>query len=189
MIDKHLGDSARLKVHDLLRGAFQYAVLPKQLAADPMFGIKRPAYEAPAVLSLTREQIESLLVEIVNDPLCAFCAVAIASGMREGELFSLTWSSVDLDFGVRVNVALQDAGVVGSGPAKAFYRRRENANLEATDPTHSLHASDVARTSRALEAHCPSDLVFPNALGRPMWRQNVLRRSFRPLAQASGSRR
>ena len=55
-----------------------------------MFGIKRPAYEAPPVLRLTREQVESLLVEIVNDPLCAFYAVAIGSGMREGELLSLT---------------------------------------------------------------------------------------------------
>jgi integrase len=186
MIVRGLGPSTRLKVHDLLSGAFQYGLLRKQIAADPMFGIKRPVYEAPAVLSLAREQIESLLVEIIKDPLCAFYAVAIGSGMREGELFSLTWSSVDFDFGIHVNVALQDTGVVGAGPAKritgAVKTRTSKRPIQLTTYTLATLREHHASSKRV----GPNDLVFPNALGKPMWRQNLLRRSFRPLLKRAG---
>ena len=72
----------------------------KMIAADPMFGVNRPAYSAPSVRALTKEQIDALLKAAAGAPLEALYVVTIFSGLRSGEILSLKWANVDLESGV-----------------------------------------------------------------------------------------
>src|SRR5205823_10129628 len=53
--------------------------------------------ERPEVEPLEPEAVEQLLTAAHGDPLEAFYVVALATGLRRGELLGLQWADVDLE--------------------------------------------------------------------------------------------
>ena len=115
----------------------------------------------------------------------------MTTGLRSGELCGLKWRDVDLAAGslhVRQQAQRTREGWTFTEPKTGAGRR------SVTLPTVAIDALKVHRVSQNEErlalgpAWDDLDLVFANERGRPLERQNVLRRSSRPLLERAGLR-
>jgi integrase len=103
--------------------------------------------------------------------------VAAYGGLRQGELLALRWRDVDFA-GSALNVArAMSAGVESS--TKSGHMRRV--------PLADQAAAALDRMSQREHFTTPSDLVFCNALGRPL-DDSALRRRYRRAQAAAGVR-
>ena len=100
-----------LNVLTPLRQALRYAVTTKLLAADPLakLAIKRPAEIAEDVIDpFTPEEVAAVVQRLPAEVANAVTFWAW-TGVRQGEMFGLLWSDVDLERGVvRITRALRD---------------------------------------------------------------------------------
>ena len=108
--------------------------------------------------------------------------------MRRGELLGLTWRALDLDGG-RLSVEQQlvpTRGGASFGPPKSSRSRRTVALDEATVRVLHEHR-DVQLAERAFAgpAYVDHDLVFADALGRPIHPQR-LTEAFGKARKAAG---
>lgn len=96
--------------------------------------------------------------------------LALATGMREGELLALRWQDVDLRTGtITVRGSLQ-RGTRELAPTKTSQGRRIVAfDRDTATMLAELRASQVRSVDRA------QDFVFRTAAGRPLHARNVLR--------------
>jgi len=179
----------RRKVHDLLSGVFKLAREKRQLASDPMLGVKRPKYESPAITALSPRQIGAFITAAQGDPLEALYLLALFGGLRSGEALALRWGDVDLKSGtVYIRASLQDTGArpkKGEGPSRVIAAPKTERSARPV-ALPKLAADALRRHHKAAEQPAAGDLVFPNERGEPLWRQNILRRSFYPLLERAG---
>ncbi len=177
----------RRKVHDLLASVFRRAMERKAIAVDPLFGIPRPSYDAPAVKALSRAQINAFLKAAEGDPLEALYVTTIFTGLRSGEILALTWGDVDLKAGVlTVRSSLRDTGLTGKGTPKRVVGDPKTEGSARPVVLPKLAIDALKRHHKLHAKASSSDLVFPNDRGGPIWRQNLLRRSFYPLLHRAG---
>jgi integrase len=189
LIRDSVSPRTRRKVHDLLSGVFTLAIEKRRIVSDPMLGIKRPAYDAPAVKALSPKQIEAFLTAAQDDPLEPLYLLALFGGLRSGEALALCWGEVDVKRGiVYVRSSLQDTGArvkEGEGPSRvvAATKTKKSARPVALP---KIAADSLRRHHKKAADPAAGDLVFPNERGKPLWRQNVLRLSFYPLLERAG---
>lgn len=93
--------SERTVVHILacLRAALSCAVRWGVLSANPCDHIRSPRVSRSEPVILSPEQTRTLLVHVKGDPLEALYVLAAMTGMRQGEILGLRWSSVNLSTG------------------------------------------------------------------------------------------
>jgi integrase len=193
-----LGASTTHHVHRALRRALSDAVLENRILINPAsrLGWKRP--RAPEMRTLTLDQARQLLEHADDWDRCLFF-LAVATGMRSGELLGLKWSDVDLTPPLpflRVVRTLLDvrAGLPVYGVPKTMRSRRQ------IELSGALATALRGQQARLKEAHIhvanvwrldeegnDLDLVFPTRLGSPRRRANVTR-DFR-IAQSKFLRR
>ncbi len=181
-------DRMRQLVFAVLRSALNYAVTQyRVLPVSPLAGVKGPTAGDTEPTVWTQQQMLKFLTSASESRLYPLLVLAMSTGMRQGELLGLQWSSVDLDTGtlkVEHNLVEQKGKVVGLYPPKS----------EAGKRTLSLGPTVVA----ALKAHRRSLLkdglsgcsyVFPSLGGRgrgtPILKRNLIR-SFYVLLDAAG---
>ncbi len=172
-----------------------HAVLHRALAAALRLGlvarnvtdmVDPPAMRHPEMTTLSEEQVRALLAAVSGDRLEAFYVLALATGMRVGELLALKWRYVDLDratLQVRATLHYTAAGYVFSKP-KTKRSRRHLALSRGAIEALQLHRvrQDVERKATGA-GWTDLDLVFPNSLGKPLDNSNILKYWFRPLLQ------
>jgi integrase len=108
--------------------------------------------------------------------------LAIATGMREGELFALTWNDVDFK-GAAVTVSKTLEDIAGQQRTKEPKTRKSRRRIDL--PAFSVEVLHEHR-KRMLSEGNASGPVFCDRAGGYLRRQNVLRRSLRPLMKAAG---
>lgn len=125
---------------------------------------------------LDAEQVGQLLRAAREDRLHALYVLAVATGLRQGELLGLQWEDVDLKRGmvaVRRQLA-EDGGVLElREPKTAKGRRRVDL------PNFAIAALRYHRKAM-LAAGTPGPLVFCDTEGNPIRKSNLIRRSFQP---------
>jgi integrase len=122
---------------------------------------------------ISKQEREVLRAEDHQD--AEIVRVAAYAGLRQGELLALRWRDVDFA-GSALNVArAMSAGVESS--TKSGHTRRV--------PLADQAASALDRASRRAHFTSPNDLVFCNALGRPL-DDSALRRRYRRAQAAAG---
>ena len=178
------GASPRLRqlVRTVLRAALEHAVRLGEIPRNPADLVDAPRVPRKEMRWLDGEQAVRLLDEARGDRLEALYVLAVSTGLRQGELLGLRWGDVDLQGGwLAVQRQLSDL----------------RGKLELTEPKTSRSRRTVALPKVAAEAlrrhkgrlgavpH-PTALVFTDARGGPIRRQNLLRRSFRPLLARAG---
>jgi integrase len=96
-------DSTVLKVHRILSRAFEIARRRRLVAHNVAKDMDAPTFDAADVAPLTQEDAAAVLAAAAGQRNSARWSVALALGLRQGEVLGLRWAFVDLDGGeVRV---------------------------------------------------------------------------------------
>jgi integrase len=96
---KRRGLSARTvgHVHRVLHRALGHAVQWDMIQQNPADNVSPPRVEATEVEMLTQDQVEIALKKLSGSTLYPIAVLALATGIRRGELLALRWQDVDLD--------------------------------------------------------------------------------------------
>jgi integrase len=184
------GTSPRVRqlTHAVLRRMFKSAVVLGQMARNPTEGVKAPRVAKTVRDLWTPEQTKAFLDAAHDDStrLWALYVVAIATGMRQGELLGLQWPDVDLKT-VPGSVAVRRSLVETGGIIRGLHEpKTKSAVRTITLPEHAV-AALRAHKARLFEeglAACP--LVFPNRKGAFMAKRPLGRAFERRIAAVPG---
>lgn len=102
--DKPLSSASKLDIHKALSSIFKHAVEWNVISTNPMLNVKKPVNvrNQEEELNVYDELEVKTLLEAVQDELehwRILISLALATGMRRGELLGLEWNAIDLDNG------------------------------------------------------------------------------------------
>ena len=164
--------------HAVLRLALKQAVKWGLLPRNVCDSVEAPRVKRGEIQPLTPGQVGDLLKAAKGNRLEALYVVAVATGMRMGELFGLQWADVDLTAAaIFVRHALQELnGKLTLGePKTAKGKRRIELPKLAVDALHEHRKRQLAA------GHLASGYVFTNTKGNPLRRSHFHRQDFKPL--------
>ncbi|THA59584.1 site-specific integrase [Streptomyces sp. A0958] len=88
------------QAHRTLRTALNEAVRRQHLTTNPSSIAKAPKVEEEEVEPYTVEEVQHLLAEAAKHRNTARWVIALALGLRQGEVLGMHWADVDFDLGV-----------------------------------------------------------------------------------------
>jgi len=177
--DDSVGATTQRTAFVTLSSALNVALREEKIDRNPCSTVPTPKPKRPEVLVLEGQQVMKLLGAARDPQERALLALAITTGMRQGEIFALSWNDVDLAAGtVSVRATLTedlDGKLVRSDPKTAKSRRIVYL------PALALKAL------LAHQAECSTQdgFVFTAADGTPLRKSNFIRRVFKPLLKAA----
>ncbi len=175
---------AHAVLHRALASAVRTGLIERNSAA---LEADVPKYRADEREPLTKQQATKLLRAARGDRFEALYVLALTTGARQGELFALRWSDVDLIEGkLTIRRSLHDSDgrgglMSGATKTKASRRRFEIPKIAIT----ALRAHRDRADKEGLSVG-ERDLIFSARNGEPIRRQNFLRRDFYPLLERAG---
>ncbi len=188
-IDSGLSPTTVRHVHEILSKALGQAARWGLITRNPAALVQPPRRAHHEMQTLDADQTRALLETAHGDRLEAVYVLAVATGMRQGELLALRWRDVDLDTGrVRVIGTLDwPRGAVPHISEPKTARSRRQIQLAAAAVTAlRQHRSRQAAERLATDGwRNELGLVFTNEPGRPVDASN-LRRAFSKLLVRAG---
>lgn len=174
-----------------LRQSMRYAVAQKLIPADPLLNLRvqRPrANSEDTVDPFTPAEIAAV-VQKLHPSVANLAEFWVWAGLREGELFGLTWSDVDFDRGVlRVSRAVRET------------RTKATKTARGTRTIRLLAPALEALRRQKLQTRLLGQLVFVNLETRPRaggrwvdpkpgpWTEKKLRQVWEAACAAAGVR-
>ena len=188
LLSKGLAPKTIRQVHAIIHRALRQALRLRLVAVNAAEAVDPPRLERKEFRTLSPEEAKRLLHAAKGDRLEALYVLALTTGMREGELLGLRWSDIDFDsdvLAVRQQVQRVRGQWLFSEPKTAKGRRVITLPESAVGALkrHRARQSEVRLEAPIWDDH---DLVFPNGVGRPIGKWNLLRRSFVPLLERAG---
>lgn len=174
-----IGEETRRYVHQVLRTAFNVAVDWDLIGRNPCDKIAVPKVTRRIIAPLEGEQCQALLSESLTHRLHALFVLAIASGMRQGELFGMQRDAVDLDAGiVYVRHSLEEV----KGKLRLKAPKSKAGRRQITLPPIA-----VAALQSFLDLHAiPGEAFFTDTEGKFLRKSNFERRVWKPIRKAAG---
>lgn len=185
-LDSGLSPRTVRYIHSTLHKSLEIATQWGLISKNPAKQAKPPRLIKRRVETLTRDQAGMLLKIVEGDPLEALYALAITTGMREGELIGLRWEDVDLDNGwihIQRSVYTTTGGLVEEQPKSG---RGRSVKL-APQIIRLLKTHHIRQATQKLQAESWKDnnLVFPGITGEVM-RSWTLIRAFHAVLEQAG---
>lgn len=176
LLDKGLSARTVSYVHTITSEALKQAAMDGAIKYNPLINVRRPKQVRKPVQALTETQARELL-EAINDPVFArIIRLALATGMRRGEILGLSWKDVDLDrqtISINQSVIRKDGKEVISTDLKNASSRRtisiDSATVEALREQRIYDINLKVRSAGFSDL----DLVFCRKDGSPL-RQNSI---------------
>jgi integrase len=173
--DDEVGAVTQRTAFVTLSSALNVALREDKIRRNPCSTVPAPKPPRPEVLVLDGKQAMKLLGAARDTRERALLALAITTGMRQGEIFALSWDDVDLARGV-VSVK------------KTLTEDREGCLVRSEPKTPKsrrvVHLPELAsRALIELKGSCNSQggFVFTSPEGTAIRKSNFLRRIFKPL--------
>jgi integrase len=189
LVNAGLASSYIHLIYDTLHAALKDALEWQMIGVDPAHGVKLPRKAQKEVQTLDPEQAQVLLEAVQGTPLYGMVTLALATGLRRGELLALKWSDIDLDHGTlqvaRTDVYINGQGHVQSEPKTRSGKRSLKLASFAVQALHEHHAQQLAQQVAVGPATWQDlNLVFCNAHGGYLAPASLSRRFKQVLAQA-----
>lgn len=169
--------------------ALEHARRMKLISMNVSSDVELPRQSQSEKQTLTPEQARLLLQKIREHRLEGLLTLALATGMREGELLGLRWSDVDLDNGrLRISRTLTymtGHGFVEGEPKTVRGKRNIILPQFVVETMRRHRLSQLEKRLAAGNAWVDRDLVFPDEDGDFMVPVTLLRR-FRRLLKEVG---
>lgn len=183
LADNGISGRVREGVHLVLSMALDVAQKQGHIVANPCAVVDKPRREKREMKVWDQTQAIAFMNEARQDRLWALYALAISTGISEGELFGLKWTDIDLDAKtVSVQRSLVEiAGKITEGPPKTKNRLRR-IDL----PELAVEALKKHRRLMLAEGNAAATYVFCDTEGGPLRKSNMTRRSFYRLIEQAG---
>jgi integrase len=172
MAEAALADRTRLHLHRVAHRMLKHAVQWGVIARNPAALVDAPSVRSTEVDILTPQHLKTVLETLRGRSLYPIASLALASGMRRGELLALRWQDVDLDGGtLRVERSLEQtkAGLVFKAPKTGHGRR--TITLPPSPPWPRSKRTGWPRWSAGWPLDSASSLTMPwcsrRGMGRP----------------------
>jgi integrase len=153
MAEKRLADRTRLHlhrvVHRMLGHALQWGIVTRNVATM----VDAPRVRTHEIEVLTPAEVKTVLEKLRGRSLYPVASMALATGMRRGELLALRWQDVDLDGAtLKVERALEQTkrGGLVFRPPKTRYGRRSITLPPSTVTELRAHRKTQAEQRLAL---------------------------------------
>jgi integrase len=155
--------------------ALKWGLVSRNVATlvDPPRSVKKP------VAPLTAEQARAFIAFTADDRLGPLFHVAIASGLRQGELFGLRWQDVDVTAGtLYVRHALQriNGTLTLVEPKTTLSRRTVTLPESALNVLRAQRLNQLKERLLAGPRWQDADYVFTSSIGTPLEPSNVSHR-------------
>lgn len=197
-----LSSTTVLHNHSVLHAALKAAVRLGLVARNVTDLVDRPRKRRVDIRPLSASQARRLIEAAKSDMprLAALYVLALAVGLRQGELLALRWSDVDLAAAAtsptglapaRINATLKWRGTgaeraaVLEHPKSQYSRRQVSLPPSAVEALRRHRARQLEERLRAGSAYGDRDLVFCDELGEPLSDQRVRRPLFALLLAAN----
>lgn len=180
-------------IHTILKAALGVAVKWKKIASNPCLSVTPPRAVKKDIHYLTLDQAKRL-IEVAKHHwmIAALIPVAIATGMRRGEMLALTWEDIDFEHKtITITKSLSYDDRDGTGkkyrvetPKTATSKR----TLSLPDfAVEALQAHFVVQTNKRLATATweHPELVFTNSSGGYYW-YRILTEQLRNILQEAG---
>lgn len=158
----------------VLAGAFNLATRFGLVASNPMAAIEPVATRKKEVRALTRDEIprfRDAIAKSENETLIDVVNVALATGLRAGEVLALRWEDVHLD---ETPPRLEVTGTLVYSKEKGHYRQEEGKTSKAKRPVQ-LSESCAATLKARRDKYGLLPMVFPSGAGSYIWENNFNR--------------
>jgi integrase len=183
----------------VLHAALEEAVKLDLLARNVADAVAPPKVGADEVEILSADQISTVLETLSGSRLYPIAALALATGMRRGELLALRWQDVDLERGtLKAERSLEQtkAGLRFKGPKTKHGRRPISLPPSAVALLNQHRKSQLElRFQLGMGKHEPEALVFCSPDGSPispnylsiMWSRAIPQVTFHTLRHSHAS--
>src|SRR5215212_2904576 len=171
-------------VHVTLHKALKQAVMDGLIPRNSTEAVKPPQVRREEMRLLEPEQVKTLLEAARGDRLEALYALAVTTGMRQGELLGLKWEDVDLeDRTLRVcrTLATTKDGPQLTAPKTKGSRRTVMLTQGAAEALRDHLERQLGEIDGAGSLWRENGLVFASETGEPLDRRNVTTHRFKPL--------
>jgi integrase len=178
MIRDDVSARVRQLTHAVLRRALKQALKWGMIQRNPCDAVDPPRVPRREIVPLDAAQVQKLLKAAKKDRLNALYVLAIATGLRQGELFALRWCDVDLNrkvVSVRFTLVETATERFLAEPKSAKSRRQVDL------PQFAVDALVDHRRRMLTEGLAGSEWVFCDTRGGQLRRSNVIRNSFKPI--------
>lgn len=175
------------KCHTIIQESLNKALAWEQIKRNPAAVVDRPQANKQEMLYWTKEEARTFLNAAEGDNLYELFLLALATGMRQGELLGLRWQ--DVDFNRRslsvVQILSHDGKTFQPGAKTASGNRAIGLDLHTIGKLQQLQERQKAQQEKDGSVFKDQGLVFCTRLGTPLSPRNV-NRSFDRLIAAAG---
>ncbi len=180
--------ASRVKnIHVALHTALEHARRMKLISINVCADVQLPQPERHEQLPLTPEQARLLLQKVKEHRLEGLLTLALATGMREGELLGLRWSDVDLEKGMlrvaRTLTYVPGPGFVEGEPKTAKGKRTILLPQFVIETLKRHRVTQLGKRLAVGAAWVDRDLVFPDDDGDFLFAVKLLRRFYKLLKE------
>jgi integrase len=186
-----LGPNTVLRVHRFLHRLLGWAERMNLVVRNIARSVDAPKASPSPARALTAQHVVALLSAAEGTRFHPFLAVAVATGMRRGEIGAITWDDVDLENGtvvVRQSVGQDRSGHSFIKGTKTGRERIVPLNALAISALKTQRASQAAEKLLKRKEYEDRGLVFADELGR-LLDLDAVSKTFAALARGLGIKR
>jgi integrase len=188
-LDAGLSPRSVQYIHVTLHKALKQAEADGLLRRNIAGTVKPPQVKKEEIRPLDARQVKDLFEAAKGDRLEALYVLAVATGLRQGELLGLKWDDVDLDAGtlqVRRTLTTAKGGPMLCPPKTKGSSRSVKLPPTASEALRTHLERQLGEIDRAGSLWRENGLIFASEVGEPLDRRYITSHRFKPLLKRAG---